>query len=97
MPNIEGLKHFVSGADWVDYARTDVSKGTALADLLGNLGLTANDCLAFGDQFNDKEMLDLCAHSFVTAEASEGMRRLFPVIGSNEEGAVLKKIYEFIR
>ncbi len=96
MPNIDGLKHFVSGADWVDFARTDVSKGTALAALLAELRVAPSDCLAFGDQFNDREMLELCGLSFVTANASEGMRKLFPVIKSNNDDGVTEKILSLI-
>lgn len=97
MPEIEGLRHVVSGADWIDFARTDIDKGFALKNLIARLGIAPDDCVAFGDQFNDREMLEACGSAFVTANASAGMRALFPVIGSNDDGAVIKKIRELIR
>lgn len=96
MPNVEGLKHVVSGADWIDFARTDIDKGFALKNLIKKLNITPSECVAFGDQFNDREMLDVCGSAYVTANASEGMRALFPVIDSNDNGAVTAKIRELI-
>lgn len=96
MPDVPGLRHVVSGADWIDFARTDIDKGSALAALIARLGLDKSECAAFGDQFNDREMLEACGLAFVTANASEGMRDLFPVIGANGEGAVVAKIKELL-
>ena len=39
----------LSGTDWVDLMRTGVSKGGALEELCGTLGITTADCMAFGD------------------------------------------------
>lgn len=96
MPAAEGLTSVVSGADWIDFVRTDVTKGSALASLLRRLGISPNECLAFGDQFNDREMLELCGESYVTAGASAGMRALFPAVASNDESGVINKIREVL-
>lgn len=96
MPDIEGLKHVVSGADWIDFARTDIDKGFALKSLMARLNIAPAECVAFGDQFNDREMLAACGKAYVTANASEGMRALFPAIGSNDDGAVVTKIRELL-
>ena len=47
----------LSGTDWVDLMRTGVSKGGALEELCGTLGITTADCMAFGDYLNDIELL----------------------------------------
>ena len=86
----------MSGADWIDFVRTDVTKGSALASLLRRLGISPSECLAFGDQFNDREMLELCGESYVTANASAGMRALFPAVASNDESGVINKIREVL-
>jgi len=41
----------------------------ALSSLLERLGLTPADCLAFGDNLNDTEMLDLAGEAQVMANA----------------------------
>lgn len=97
IPKFDGATSVVSGVDWVDVAKNGVTKGEALAEVLKKTGIDAADCLAFGDQFNDREMLEICGAAFVTANASEGMRALFSTIGSCDEGAVLAKIKELCR
>lgn len=94
IPTFDGATSVVSGADWVDVANDGVTKGGALAAVLRKTGIRAEECLAFGDQYNDREMLEICGAAFVTANASEGMRALFPTIGDCDEGAVLAKIKE---
>ena len=84
MPAAEGLTSVVSGADWIDFVRTDVTKGSALASLLRRLGISPSECLAFGDE------------SYVTAGASAGMRALFPAVASNDESGVINKIREVL-
>ncbi len=46
-----------------------VNKGTALSALLAALGIPAERCLAFGDNRNDIEMLDLVGEAHVMANA----------------------------
>lgn len=96
LPNIGGVKHVVSGADWVDIAPEGINKGVALAALLDELRIGRDECLAFGDQNNDREMLELCGQAFVTSEASADMRARFPVVGSHEDDAVLRKMRELL-
>ena len=91
----EGTEKVISGVDWVDVAPEGVNKGKALAAVLEKTGIRPEECLAFGDNFNDREMLGLCGEKYVVSNAPEGMRALFPSIGSNDEDAVtavLKKI-----
>lgn len=46
-----------SGSVWMDFMPTGVSKGSALRALLDRLGISAEDCAAFGDNENDRDML----------------------------------------
>ncbi|HIW02760.1 MAG TPA: Cof-type HAD-IIB family hydrolase [Candidatus Protoclostridium stercorigallinarum] len=89
-----GTEKVISGVDWVDIAPAGVNKGAALAEVLGITGARPEECLAFGDNFNDREMLELCGSRFTVANAPGGMKELFPVIGSNDEDAVTVKIKE---
>lgn len=47
----------VSGNCWVDMMPRGVDKGYGLERLLGRLGIAPDECVAFGDNFNDREML----------------------------------------
>ena len=53
----DGLHITYSTVDSLEIMAGGVNKGVALAALLESLGLTAADCLAFGDNLNDTEML----------------------------------------
>ncbi|SES09934.1 hypothetical protein SAMN04487958_10754 [Vreelandella subterranea] len=58
-----------STVDSLEIMARGVNKGVALSSLLERLGLTAADCLAFGDNLNDTEMLDLAGEAQVMANA----------------------------
>ncbi|MCA1773937.1 MAG: HAD family hydrolase [Halomonas sp.] len=58
-----------STVDSLEIMAGGVNKGVALSSLLERLGLTAADCLAFGDNLNDTEMLDLAGEAQVMANA----------------------------
>ncbi len=45
----------LSGADWVDLMRPGMNKGLAVGALCSRLGITPEECMAFGDYLNDLE------------------------------------------
>ncbi|AQU81704.1 MULTISPECIES: Cof-type HAD-IIB family hydrolase [unclassified Halomonas] len=65
----EGLHITYSTIDSLEIMAGGVNKGVALASLLERLSLTPEDCLAFGDNLNDTEMLDLAGEAQVMANA----------------------------
>ncbi|MBS6194366.1 MAG: HAD family hydrolase [Clostridiales bacterium] len=52
-----------SGNEWLDMMPFSVNKGTAMQALLDHLQISPEECLAFGDNYNDVEMLELVGHS----------------------------------
>lgn len=64
----------VAGADWVDLMQPGMNKGVGLARLCERLGIDIADAAAFGDNYNDAEMLQVAGHSFVMASAAEPIR-----------------------
>ena len=78
--NIESAKYFktlfgnkfqivTSGNGWVDLQTYDTNKGKALKEFLNKLSIKPEDCISFGDQQNDVEMLLLTGKSFAMADA----------------------------
>ncbi|MDN3559021.1 HAD family hydrolase [Vreelandella neptunia] len=65
----DGLHITYSTIDSLEIMASGVNKGVALSSLLERLGLTPADCLAFGDNLNDTEMLDLAGEAQVMANA----------------------------
>ena len=46
-----------SGNAWLDMMPMHVNKRTGLEHILKRLGIAPDECVAFGDNFNDMEML----------------------------------------
>lgn len=60
----------VSGDLYIDFTANDVNKGAAMRQIQEILGLSPDECAAFGDNFNDIELLDSVCESYVMDLAS---------------------------
>ncbi len=77
------------GLRLVEAVAAGVSKGAAVADLAGRLGLGAGDVVAFGDMVNDLPMLAWAGTSYGMANAHPAVQALVDqVIGGNDEDGV---------
>jgi Cof subfamily protein (haloacid dehalogenase superfamily) len=78
LPTILG--HDVSvthmGADCVEVGVAGIDKATGLTFLCEQLGVDASDVVAFGDEFNDHEMLQWAGHAVAMANAHPATRDL---------------------
>ena len=54
-----------SGNLWVDFIAPNANKGTALKDLAEYMHIRPEEIIAFGDQYNDTEMLQFAGISYV--------------------------------
>jgi hypothetical protein len=87
----------VSGYDWLDVSVQSANKGQALKALLTLLSVTKDECMAFGDHMNDKELLEACGHPYVTANAFKGLKAYFPQeVKSCAEQGVIEKCKELL-
>lgn len=59
----------VSGRHWIDITNRGVTKGSALNRLQKRLGVTPEETMAFGDNFNDIELLEAAHYSFAMKNA----------------------------
>ena len=64
----------VAGANWVDIMNRGVDKGAALRALGRSLGLQNANLMAFGDTYNDAEMLCTAKYGFLMANGSQDLR-----------------------
>lgn len=62
-----------SGYKWLDMVHRDVNKGCAMKFLMNYLGINSEECMAFGDNYNDLEMLDVVRYSYAVATAQPGV------------------------
>ncbi len=67
------IKVVTSGMIWIDFIAPNANKGTALANLAEHLGVMPEECMAFGDQYNDVEMLKFAGTSYAMADSAPGI------------------------
>jgi Cof subfamily protein (haloacid dehalogenase superfamily) len=71
-----GLAVSHMGADAVEIGPAGVDKGSGLRWLCEHLGIDAADVVAFGDEYNDHEMLQWAGHGVAMGNAPEVTRAL---------------------
>lgn len=59
---------------WIEIFPRGVSKGNAVRGLMARAGLTAEQCVAVGNDWNDESMLRVVGHPFVVSNAVAGLR-----------------------
>ena len=91
-PSAEESERIVtSGTIWIDFIAPGTNKGAALKHLLKVLDITPEECIAFGDQYNDIEMLELVGTGYAMANAAPGVADHADAVTSSVED-VLEKI-----
>jgi HMP-PP phosphatase len=80
-----------SAVDCLEVLPVGCNKGAALAVLSQHLGLTMQDCMAFGDAMNDREMLGSVGRGLIMGNAMPQLKAELPhlpVIGHCRNEAV---------
>lgn len=67
------IKVVTSGNIWIDFIAPGANKGTALNELMDLFHVRPEECMAFGDQYNDVEMLQLAGTSYSMSNAAPGI------------------------
>lgn len=85
-----------SGEIWMDVMAGGVSKGAALRALQKTLGVTREETMAFGDYFNDADMLESAYWSFCMENGHEDVKKLCRFIApDNNSGGVTQCIKKY--
>lgn len=93
----EQLNVVVAGELWLDIMNKTVNKGTALKKIMEATNTKKEETMAFGDYYNDVEMLNESGFSFVMKNAPEDMKQHGEHIAeSNEDYGVLGAIMEHV-
>ena len=82
---------------WVDVMNQGVHKGHGMRVLAKHLELDRHQLMAFGDGYNDLEMLDEAHHSYAVSNAYDEVRRRARFLaGSNADHGVLTVIRQVL-
>lgn len=86
-----------SEAAWIDIANANIHKGTTVEQLQRLLNVTPEETMAFGDGFNDLELMTRAAYSFAMRNAVQELKDAANYITrSNEEDAVMETIIQML-
>ena len=75
----------VSGDLYIDFMDKSVNKGMAVKQVQQYFGITKDECMAFGDNFNDIEMLDEVTYSYAMEKAVSEVKAHANYITANVE------------
>lgn len=93
----DALSLQISGKAWMDVMNKGINKGVALGKLQHEMGVTPEETMAFGDFYNDIELLGRAKYSFVMENSNDEMRRYGNfVAASNNESGVIRAIEEYV-
>lgn len=86
-----------SGNTFIDFIIPQYNKGSAIERLCRRWGISLDECMAFGDSFNDLEMLKNVKYSYAMKNADKRIKEAaaYETL-SNDEDGVLKVIKEYI-
>jgi Cof subfamily protein (haloacid dehalogenase superfamily) len=80
----------------IDVTSPAATKGRALAWRADQMGITSDEVMAIGDNFNDLEMLEFAGTAVVMGNAVEPLRtRGWPVTGSQDEAGLAQAIRRY--
>lgn len=89
---------FQAGERWIDFVDYSADKGSALRKLQERLGVTPEETMVFGDNYNDLGMFEAAGESYAVAGAQEGVKKAARhTTASCEEEGVLKILKTLVK
>ncbi|WP_317367119.1 HAD family hydrolase [uncultured Tyzzerella sp.] len=70
------FQHTVSGHTWYDFMNLDTHKGNAIKILQNVINVSSEETVAFGDNFNDIEMLADAKYSYAMENAHQDVKKV---------------------
>lgn len=90
--DMRGISYAVGYKAWLDLGPAGVTKGSCLAELAADLGVTPDECLAIGDGRNDVEMLEWAGRGVAMGQAPDGVKACADAVAApvDEDGAAVE-------
>ncbi|MCP9358109.1 HAD family hydrolase [Liquorilactobacillus satsumensis] len=82
---------------WIDIMNPGIDKGKAMQKLAEKLDISSDQMMAFGDTYNDVEMLQAVKYSYIVKNASKDMRKYANfVTETNDNYGVIKVLEQVV-
>ena len=86
----------VSGELYLDFMDSAVNKGRGIEQIQKYFGLKPEECMAFGDNYNDIAMLDKVYYSYVMEEAASDVKKHGRFITGWVEGTLREQFKDIV-
>ena len=91
------IKPVTSGDNCIDLINPKYNKGTGIKELCNLWNISLDECMAFGDSFNDIEMLKEVKYGYAMNNADDRVKEAASYMAlSNDESGVLRVIKEYL-
>jgi hydroxymethylpyrimidine pyrophosphatase-like HAD family hydrolase len=81
---------------WIEFFHPGVSKGKTSAWLASKLKIDVTDTMAIGNDYNDLDLLEWAAHSYVVDNAPDDLKCRFQPVASNDNGGVAEAVRRWL-
>lgn len=93
---IRSSSPITKGYIWVEVFHRSVSKGNGVKQICKLLNINRNETMGLGNDYNDLDLLEFTAHSFLTENSPKKIRHLYPNVSSNENDAFANAIQPIV-
>lgn len=91
------IKPVTSGDNCIDLINPKYNKGTGIKELCNLWNISLDECMTFGDSFNDIEMLKEVKYGYAMNNADDRVKKAASYVAlSNDESGVLMAIKEYL-
>jgi hypothetical protein len=82
---------------WTEIFPAGAGKGKAIARLAAGFGITVENILAIGNDFNDVDMLEQAGTGFMVDNAPDELKEIYPTVAANSRAAVAEAIDRWLQ
>nr|WP_320021659.1 HAD family hydrolase [uncultured Draconibacterium sp.] len=75
------------GYIWIEVFHHSVSKGNGVNEICKRLGISKDETMGLGNDYNDFDLLEFTMHSFLTDNSPHEIKDRYPNVPSNENDA----------
>jgi len=84
---IRASSPLTKGYIWIEIFHKSVSKGSGVNEICKLKGINKNETMGMGNDYNDFDLLDFTAYSFLTENAPEEIKTKYKLLPTNENDA----------
>ncbi len=94
---IRASSPLTSGYIWLEVFHRLVSKAAGVQEICRQEGISTEETMGLGNDYNDFDLLDFTEYSFLTENSPQEIRHRYPVVPSNENDAFAVSVQPLLK